>query len=157
MTIAVEEARKGWNDGLSKDLPTRLSRIQVDICHQLAARTLHQRIHAAIGDLALLISPTLVIADATRVMMRNGPTGGRISDVQPGGLLGRPAVLAAVDPVAADAWCCENLLGRDPALLQYVELAARNIAAQTAAGVKRPGTLDWRAYDRQGLIVRVDL
>ncbi len=89
----------------------------------------HQVIHEIISDLGLMISPTLVVADATRVMMRNGPTGGRITDVQPGGQLGRPAIIASADPVACDAWCYENLLGRDPAGLRYLDLAGDKIAA----------------------------
>jgi len=117
----------------------------------------HQAIHAVISDLALLISPTLVIADATRVMLQNGPTGGRISDVAPGGKLGRPTVVAAVDPVACDAWCYQNLLGRDPAQLPYLELAARKIRAAVAAGQKRLGQHDWRAYEREGQITSSSL
>jgi uncharacterized protein (DUF362 family) len=115
---------------------------------------LHQSIHEAISDLALLISPTLVIADATRVMMRNGPTGGRISDVRPGGELGRCAVIAAVDPVACDAWCYQNLLGRDPGQLTYLALAQQKIQAQIAAGERRFGQSDWHVYERQGKVVR---
>lgn len=117
----------------------------------------HQAIHNIISDLGLMMSPTLVIADATRVMMRSGPTGGRISDVQAGGELGRPAVIASVDPVACDAWCYENLLGRDPARLTYLELAHAKIAAQTAGGVRRFGERDWRVYERQGKIVTTNV
>ena len=113
----------------------------------------HQAIHHVISDLGLMMSPTLVIADATRVMMRNGPTGGRLSDVKPGGELGRPAVIASVDQVACDAWCYEHLLGRDPAQLPYLDLAHRKIAARIAEGEKRLGERDWRVYDRQGLVV----
>lgn len=112
----------------------------------------HQAIHNIISDLGLMISPTLVIADATRVMMRNGPTGGRVSDVQAGGELGRPAVIAAVDPVACDAWCYQNLLGRDPAKLDYLELAQNKIGVRIADGAKRFGQRDWQAYHRQGMI-----
>jgi len=114
---------------------------------------LHQAIHATISDLALLISPTLVIGDATRVMMSNGPTGGRISDLRPGGELGRSAVIASVDPVACDAWCYEKLLGRDPSALRYLALAQAKIGAQIATGVKRFGERDWRIYERQGQVV----
>jgi uncharacterized protein (DUF362 family) len=113
---------------------------------------LHQKIHEVISDLALLFSPTLVIADATRVMMRSGPTGGRVSDVQPGGALGRPAVIASVDPVACDAWCYENLLGRDPAPLAYLGRAADKIRA---SGVQRFGSSDWRMYERASQITHV--
>ena len=117
----------------------------------------HQAIHEIVSDLALAFSPTLVIADATRVMMRNGPTGGRLSDVQPGGVLGRPAIVAAVDPVACDAWCYQQLLGRDPAQLAYLELAQSKIAERIAAGKKRFGSRDWSALKQQGLIARVSL
>lgn len=113
----------------------------------------HQAIHATISDLALMMSPTMVIADGTRVMMRSGPTGGRISDVRAGGELGRPVVIASVDPVACDAWCCEHLLGRDPAGLSYLEMAETKIAAQTSKGVRRFGRADWRIYERDGRIV----
>jgi uncharacterized protein (DUF362 family) len=113
----------------------------------------HQAIHSIISDLAMVFSPTLVIADATRVMMRSGPTGGRLTDVKPGGELGRPAIVASVDPVACDAWCYENLLGRDPAQLPYLALAHQKIRAQIAAGHHRFAERDWRAYDHQQRIV----
>ena len=115
---------------------------------------LHQKIHEVISDLAANFSQTLVIADATRVMLRSGPTGGRLSDVRPGGELGRAAVVAAVDPVACDAWCYRHCLGRDPAQLQYVELAARKI---TALGRKRFGEASWETYARRGLIAQVTI
>jgi uncharacterized protein (DUF362 family) len=113
----------------------------------------HQAIHHVISDLAMVFSPTLVLADATRVMMRNGPTGGRASDVRPGGLLGRAAVVASVDPVACDAWCYENLLGRDPANLAYLDLAWKKIGFQIAQGTRRFGERNWRIYDRESRVV----
>ncbi len=112
----------------------------------------HQAIHNIVSDLGMMMSPTLVIADATRVMMRNGPTGGRSTDVRPGGVIGRPTIVASVDPVACDAWCYEHLLGRDPAKLAYLDLAHRKIAEQIAAGMKRFAERDWHTYERQGLI-----
>ena len=113
----------------------------------------HQAIHNILSDLGMMMSPTLVIADATRVMMKNGPTGGRLSDVRPGGELGRPAIVASVDPVACDAWCYQHLLGRDPAKLAYLDLACRKIAAQIAAGMERLCEPDWQTYHRQGQLV----
>ena len=112
----------------------------------------HQAIHNIVSDLALMMSPTLVIADGTRVMMRNGPTGGRLSDLRPGGEIGRPAIVASVDQVACDGWCYEHMLGRDPSRLAYVELAAKKIAEKTAGGEKRPAQADWRVYERQDKI-----
>ena len=113
----------------------------------------HQAIHDVVSDLAMMVSPTLVVADGTRVMMNNGPTGGRISDVTPGGEFGRPVVVASVDQVACDAWCYQHLLGRDPAQLAYLELAQSKIEGRIAAGQKRFGRRDWQEYERQGKIV----
>ncbi len=117
----------------------------------------HQAIHSVISDLGMMVSPTLIVADATRVMMRNGPTGGRLSDVKPGGAIGRPTVVASVDPVACDAWCYERLLGRDPAQLAYLDLAARKIHARIEAGERRFGEGDWHTYERQNKIITVDV
>lgn len=116
----------------------------------------HQAIHNIVSDLGLMVSPTFVVADGTRVMMRNGPTGGRTSDVKVGGEIGRATVVASVDPVACDAWCYRHLLGRDPAKLAYVEMAHRKIGEQIAAGVKRLAKRDWQTYERQGLIVKTE-
>jgi hypothetical protein len=106
----------------------------------------HQAIHEIVSDLAAMMSPTLMIADGTRVLMRNGPTGGRLSDVK-----AAHTVVASVDPVACDAWCYENLLERDPAKLAYLELAQRKICGGEPA--HRLGQCDWRMYQRQGLLV----
>ncbi len=112
----------------------------------------HQAIHDIISDLGFMMKPTLIVADGTRVMMRNGPTGGRLDDVQVGGVTGRPTVVASVDQVACDAWCYQNLLGRDPedtrAPLKYVELAYRKFGQDPGRIVAR----HWQDYERQGLI-----
>lgn len=117
----------------------------------------HQAIHNIVSDLGFMMSPTLVIADGVRVMMKNGPTGGRVTDVKVGGEMNRPTIVAGVDPVACDAWCYRHLLGRDPAQLAYLEMAERKIGGQISAGMKRLGQRDWQAYDRQGKIVTTTL
>lgn len=117
----------------------------------------HQAIHEVVSDLGMMMSPTLVIADGTRVMMRNGPTGGRMSDVRAGGEIGRPTVVASVDPVACDAWCYRHMLGRDPARLAYLALAERKIAEQVARGVKRLGVADWQGYEHAGLVAKANV
>jgi uncharacterized protein (DUF362 family) len=78
----------------------------------------HQDIHAIISDLALMIRPTLSILDGGRVLMRNGPTGGDPSDVK-----SADAVVAGVDPVAADAWAYEHLLDRGRSYPGYLHRA----------------------------------
>lgn len=95
----------------------------------------HQAIHNIVSDLGMMMSPTLIVVDATRVLMKNGPTGGKLEDVAIGGVTGRPAIIASVDQLASDAWCCRHLLGRDPAAgVRYLELAEKKIHERIAAG-----------------------
>ena len=67
----------------------------------------HQDIHGIITDLALMMRPTLVVLDATRVLFRSGPTGGSLDDVRDGN-----TIVASTDSLAADAFGWDNLLGR---------------------------------------------
>ena len=62
-----------------------------------------------------MMRPTLTILDGSNILMKNGPTGGDPSDVKPGNVL-----LAAVDPVAQDAWAYEHLLERGRRLPAYL-------------------------------------
>ncbi|MBU2552791.1 MAG: DUF362 domain-containing protein, partial [Proteobacteria bacterium] len=48
---------------------------------------LHQRIDDSVAELAYLMRPTLTVMDATRLLMRNGPTGGSLADVKQGDAL----------------------------------------------------------------------
>ncbi|MHC4473778.1 MAG: DUF362 domain-containing protein, partial [Planctomycetota bacterium] len=78
---------------------------------------LHQKIDEAIADLAALVVPTLSVLDGTRILFRNGPTGGSPEDVVSGDL-----VALATDGVALDAFGA-TLLDLDPGDLGYLELA----------------------------------
>ena len=78
----------------------------------------HQDIHEIVSDLSMMMRPTLTILDGTRILMRNGPTGGDPSDVAVGDV-----VMAGLDPVAQDAWAFENLLGRGKDHPRYLALA----------------------------------
>jgi len=111
----------------------------------------HQAIHNIISDLGYMMKPTLIVADGTRVMMSNGPTGGRLSDVAIGGTAGRPAIVASVDQLACDSWCYQKLLGRDPASVRYLELAYQKFG-QDPSRIVAP---HWQEYARQGKIVEV--
>lgn len=88
---------------------------------------LHQDIHNAIADLGAAIRPTLTIVDATRVLMRGGPTGGRLEDVAR-----RDLLAAGTDPVALDAWSA-RVLGVDPAEIPYIALAEGRGLGRAAA------------------------
>lgn len=91
----------------------------------------HQQIHGIISDFPHLIKPTLVILDATRVLTRNGPTGGSISDVKIAN-----TIVAGTDMVAVDTYGY-TLLDRDPADLEYLHRAE-------SRGL---GTTDWRSLN----------
>lgn len=75
----------------------------------------HQDIHGIITDLALMLKPTFVVLDGTRVLYRSGPTGGSLSDVKLG-----HTIVASRDPLTADSFGWHELLGRhDEALPGY--------------------------------------
>ncbi len=67
----------------------------------------HQDIHGIITDLALMMSPTFVMLDGTRVLFRSGPTGGSLGDVWE-----RNTLVASTDSLAADAFGWDTLLDR---------------------------------------------
>lgn len=90
---------------------------------------LHQNIDTSIADLATFMRPTLVVVDAWRVLMRNGPQGGNIDDAKD-----MHTVIATVDQVAADAYGC-TLIGQRRENLPYL-----------AMGEKRGlGTMRWES------------
>ncbi len=90
---------------------------------------LHQRIHPSIADLAAAFLPTLTVVDATRVMVRSGPTGGRLDDV-----VVMDAVAAGTDPVACDTWAA-SLLKLSPADVPYLVLAEGKGLGSCRAGL----------------------
>lgn len=78
---------------------------------------LHQQIDQSIVDLARFCQPTLTVVDATRVMMRGGPTGGSLEDVSI-----EHSVICATDQVAADSRAVE-FLGLKAAEVGHIVLA----------------------------------
>jgi len=108
----------------------------------------HQAIANIVSDLGFMMSPTLTIADGTRVLMRNGPTGGSLSDVKPGN-----TIVAGVDSIALDSWCYENLLGRDPAQLRFLDLAFEKFGGRPFEQAGRFTERNWQTYKQQGMIV----
>jgi uncharacterized protein (DUF362 family) len=90
----------------------------------------HQDIHGIIADLALMLRPTFVLLDGSRVLFRSGPTGGSLSDVK-----AAHTMVASTDSLAADAFGWDNLLERKgEALPAY-------FARSTA---RKLGNPDWR-------------
>jgi uncharacterized protein (DUF362 family) len=88
-----------------------------------ARNQLHQKLDEAMVDLAAFFKPTLTVLDAYRILTRNGPQGGRTSDVRL-----QKTVVASVDPVAADA------VGAGFFDIQPQELAYLGIAKERGLG-----------------------
>lgn len=82
----------------------------------------HQDLNNTLVDLATFIRPTLVVMDAIRVLVANGPVGGNLADVKR-----RDTVAAGTDQVAIDAFGA-TLLGFKPQEIGYIaEAYARGI------------------------------
>jgi uncharacterized protein (DUF362 family) len=79
-----------------------LSRVTLGMKNWLGAlggnrNQLHQNLDRAMVDLAAYFKPVLTVLDAYRILFRNGPQGGRLSDVKM-----QKTVAAGVDWVAVD-------------------------------------------------------
>ncbi len=81
--------------------------------------SLHRDIHPNIVDLAQFFKPTITLIDATRIMTRNGPSGGSTSDV-----VKKNTLILSDDPVAADAKGA-LLFGKKPQDIGYIRLAKK--------------------------------
>ncbi|MGD9346009.1 MAG: DUF362 domain-containing protein [Candidatus Aminicenantes bacterium] len=80
-----------------------LSRLTLGMKNWLGAiggnrNQLHQNIDLAMNDLANFFKPVLTVMDGYRILIRNGPQGGRMSDVKL-----HKTVAAGIDYVALDA------------------------------------------------------
>ncbi len=81
--------------------------------------SLHREIHPNIVDLSQFFKPTITLIDATRIMTRNGPSGGSISDV-----VTKNTLILSDDPVAADGK--EALpFGKEPENIGHIKLARK--------------------------------
>ncbi|HEX8948135.1 MAG TPA: DUF362 domain-containing protein [Dissulfurispiraceae bacterium] len=92
---------------------------------------LHQDINTSIADLAAAIRPTLTVLDATRVLRRNGPTGGNLSDVSI-----ENTVVAGTDVVAVESYG-----------LRFLELRAEDIPFIAMAEKRGIGTSDLKSLN----------
>lgn len=72
-------------------------------------------LHQSIADFSTFLKPSLVIIDATRIMLTKGPQG-------PGELAYPHEIIFATDPVAADAYAA-TLFGKNPSDVPHISLA----------------------------------
>ena len=92
---------------------------------------LHQEIDISIADLAAAIRPTLTITDATRVLVRNGPTGGSLSDVSI-----EDTIIAGLDEIALDSYA-----------IQFLDLKVDDVRFLKIAENMKIGITDWKSLD----------
>lgn len=99
-----------------------LSRLTLGMKNWLGAlggnrNALHQELDYAMVDLAAFFKPALTVLDAYRILHRNGPQGGRLSDTK---LF--KTVVAGVDYVAVDAMGT-TFFGIKPEEMRFLQLA----------------------------------
>jgi uncharacterized protein (DUF362 family) len=87
---------------------------------------LHHNLGQDLADLATVVQPKLTVIDATRILLRNGPQGGRVEDVKI-----TDTVIASADPVAADAYATT-----------LFDMAPQDIASTVAAYNMGLGEMD---------------
>jgi len=80
---------------------------------------LHANIAEALVDIAAVIRPDLTVVDATRILVANGPQGGRVEDVRQ-----TETLISSPDIVAADAYAA-TLFDLDPGEIPTIAAAAR--------------------------------
>jgi uncharacterized protein (DUF362 family) len=131
--ITIDNALSLNNVAIYQDVFNADTLINVPIAknHGLATLTLgmknlmgliteRQRIHQDFGnrlaDLARTIKPTLTVIDAVRILLRNGPTGGDLGDVQV-----MDTIIVSQDIVAADSYAA-TLFGFQPNDLEYIRI-----------------------------------
>ncbi len=79
---------------------------------------IHWKLHQGIADLNTVATPTLTVIDATRILLRHGPSGGGLEDVAV-----KNTVIASADPVAADSVAAKALFDIEPGEIGYIEAA----------------------------------
>ncbi len=77
---------------------------------------MHQKLHDAIADLTMMVPHALCILDASRILLRHGPTGGSLKDVR-----WENTVIAGVNPAEVDA-LATSLFAQKPADIGYLHI-----------------------------------
>jgi len=98
---------------------------------------LHQDIHTSIADLASAVRPTFTIIDATRVLVRNGPTGGNIDDVS-----WENTIIAGLDEIALDSYS-----------LRFLDLKVEDVPFLSIGERRGIGVTDWKSLNHVELNV----
>ncbi len=79
---------------------------------------IHFNLSDCLVDINRRVPSRLTIVDATRVLLRNGPSGGNLSDVRADG-----KILASADIVAADVAAAQRIFGISPESVAHIKKA----------------------------------
>ena len=77
----------------------------------------HLDLHRYIADLSTAIKPKLIVVDAVRILVKNGPSGGNLEDVKT-----LNTVIAGTNPVATDSYTA-TLFGKKGEDIDYIKYA----------------------------------
>ena len=80
---------------------------------------IHTNLGQRIADLTTLFRPKLTVVDAIRMLMRHGPSGGNLDDVQK-----MDTIIVSPDIVAADSYAT-TLFGLQPHDIEYISAASQ--------------------------------
>ena len=97
--------------------------------------SIHDDFDRKIVDLCTVVKPVLTIVDATRIMRRNGPNGGSVSDLDE-----TRSMIAGTDFVAVEA-ASADLFGLDPVRIGYI-MHAHDRGLGNALAYKNIRTID---------------
>ena len=92
---------------------------------------IHMDIGRKLVDITNFINPDLTVVDATRVLVRNGPSGGDLADV-----VEMDKVFVATDPTLADTFAC-TLVKKDPMTVPNIRNACQRKIGSTDIGKAR--------------------
>ncbi len=93
---------------------------------------IHFRLSDCLADLHRRLPTRLTVIDATRVLMRNGPSGGNLADVKAFG-----AVICSPDVVAADVTAAGAIFGLAPSAVPHILKALEaGIGVSSPAGIR---------------------
>ncbi len=93
---------------------------------------IHFRLPDCLADLHRRVRTQLTVIDATRVLLRNGPSGGNLADVKAFG-----AIVASADVVAADVVAAETIFRLSPSGVPHIQKALEaGIGVASPAGIR---------------------
>ncbi len=80
---------------------------------------IHWRLSSALADLNGFLKTHLAVIDGTKILLRNGPSGGNVKDVEK-----RDTLIVSPNPVAADAVAASVLFRADAASIGHIREAS---------------------------------